>query len=205
LDLSIEDLNNLHLDALREIGNIGAGNAATALAGMINKRIDMNVPSVKILDFNDVCTVLGGEEVVISGVYFEVEGDIEGNIMFLLDLKSAKVLTNILMGRDDHSKELDEMDRSALQEIGNILSGAYISSLSSLTNLNIKISIPSLCIDMAGAIISVPAIQFGYIGDKVLLIETVLQDGGDTVKGNFFLIPEANSFKTLLNSLGVYI
>jgi len=205
VDLSIEDLNNLHLDVLREIGNIGAGNAATALAGMINKRIDMNVPSVKILDFNDVCTVLGGEEIVVSGVYFEVEGDIEGNIMFLLDLKSAKILTNILMGRDDDSKELDEMDRSALQEIGNILSGAYISSLSSLTNLNIKISIPSLCIDMAGAIISVPAIQFGYMGDKVLLIETVLQDGNDTVKGNFFLIPESKSFKIILNSLGVYI
>jgi len=205
LDLSIEDLNNLHLDVLREIGNIGAGNAATALAGLINKRIDMNVPSVKILDFNDVSAVLGGEEIVVSGVYFEVEGDIEGNIMFLLDLRSAKVLTNILMGREDPSDELDEMDHSAIQEIGNILSGAYISSLSSLTNLNIKISIPSLCIDMAGAIISVPAIQFGYMGDKVLLIETILQDGNDTVKGNFFLIPEAKSFKTLLNSLGVYI
>ncbi len=205
MDLSIEDLNNLHLDVLREIGNIGAGNAATALAGLINKRIDMNVPSVKILDFNDVSAVLGGEEIVVSGVYFEVEGDIEGNIMFLLDLRSAKVLTNILMGREDPSDELDEMDHSAIQEIGNILSGAYISSLSSLTNLNIKISIPSLCIDMAGAIISVPAIQFGYMGDKVLLIETILQDGNDTVKGNFFLIPEAKSFKTLLNSLGVYI
>ena len=205
MTLSIEDLNNLHLDALREIGNIGAGNAATALAGMINKRIDMNVPSVKILNFNDVCTVLGGEEMVVAGVYFEVDGDIVGNIMFLLELKSAKVLTNILMGRDDYNKELDEMDYSALKEIGNILSGAYISSLSSLTNLNIKISIPSLCIDMAGAIISVPAIQFGYMGDKVLLIETILQDGSNTVKGNFFLIPESKSFKTLLNSLGVYI
>ncbi len=205
MTLSIEDLNNLHLDALREIGNIGAGNAATALASMINKRIDMNVPSVRILDFNDVCAVLGGEEKVVSGVYFEIEGDIEGNIMFLLDLKSAKILTNILMGREDQAEVLDEMDRSALQEIGNILSGAYISSLSSLTNLNIKISVPSLCVDMAGAIISVPAIQFGYIGDKVLFIETVLQDGNDTVKGNFFLIPESKSFKTILNSLGVYI
>lgn len=205
MDLSIEDLNIMHLDALREIGNIGAGNAATALAGMINKRIDMNVPTVKILDFNDVSTILGGEETVVSGVYFEVEGDIKGNIMFLLDLKSAKILTNILMAREDYSTELDEMDKSALQEIGNILSGAYISSLSSLTGLNIKISVPSLCIDMAAAIISVPAIQFGYIGDRVLLIETILQEGDDMVKGNFFLIPEANSFKTILNSLGVYI
>lgn len=205
MDLSIEELNNLHLDALREIGNIGSGNAATALATIINKKIDMNVPSIKILDFNDVSSALGGEEIVVAGVYFEVEGDIDGSIMFLLDLNSAKTLTNILMGREDYIEELNEMDRSALREIGNILSGAYISSLSSLTNLNIKMSVPSLCIDMAGAIISVPAIQFGYVADKMILIETVLQDGTEKVKGNFFLIPENNSFETLLKSLGVYI
>lgn len=205
MDLSIEDLNNLHLDILQEIGNIGAGNAVTALANMIDKRVDMDVPSVKILDFSSVSTVLGGEEAVVSGVYFKVTGDIEGNIMFLLDIKSAKTLTNILMDRDDETEILDEMDKSALQEIGNILSGAYISSLSSLTGLDIKISIPSLCIDMAAAILSVPAIQFCYTGDKVLLVETVLQDGDNTVTGNFFLIPETSSFSTLLNSLGVYM
>ncbi len=205
MDLSIESLNNLHLDILQEIGNIGAGNAATALANMINKKVNMNVPSVKILDFNSVSAILGGEEIVVSGVYFEVTGDIEGNIMFLLDIKSAKTLTNILMGRDNKTEMLDEMDKSALQEIGNILSGAYISALSSLTGLNIKISVPSLCIDMAGAILSVPAIQFGYTGDKILLVETVVRDGDNMVTGNFILIPETSSFTTLLNSLGVYM
>lgn len=205
MDLSIESLNNLHLDILQEIGNIGAGNAATALANMINKKVNMNVPSVKILDFSGVSAILGGEEIVVSGVYFEVTGDIEGNIMFLLDIKSAKTLTNILMGRDNKTEMLDEMDKSALQEIGNILSGAYISALSSLTGLNIKISVPSLCIDMAGAILSVPAIQFGYIGDKILLVETVVRDGDNMVTGNFILIPETSSFTTLLNSLGVYM
>lgn len=205
MDLSVENLNSQHLDILREIGNIGAGNAVTALANMINKRIDMNVPSVKILDFSSVGTVLGGEEIVVSGVYFRITGDLEGNIMFLLDMKSAKTLTNILMDKDDKTETLDEMDKSAIREIGNILSGAYISSLSSLTGLDIKISIPSLCIDMAGAILSVPAIQFGYTGDKTLLIETILRDGDNTVTGNFLLIPETGSFPTLLNSLGVYI
>lgn len=200
----MEELNDLHLDALKEIGNIGSGNAATALATMMNKKIDMKVPSIKILDFSDVSSVLGGEEIVVAGIYFRIEGDIEGSIMFLLDLDSAKTLTNVLISRDNTTKELNEMDHSALQEIGNILSGAYISALSSLTNLNIKISIPSLAVDMAGAIISVPAIQFGYVGDKIILIETILQDGTDKIKGNFFLIPDNNSFETLLNSLGVY-
>ena len=204
MDLSVENLNSQHLDILREIGNIGAGNAVTALANMINKRIDMSVPSVKILDFSSVGAVLGGEEIVVSSVYFRITGDLEGNIMFLLDMKSAKTLTNILMDKDDKTETLDEMDKSAIREIGNILSGAYISSLSSLTGLDIKISIPSLCIDMAGAILSVPAIQFGYTGDKTLLIETILRDGDNTVTGNFLLIPETGSFPTLLNSLGVY-
>lgn len=166
MDLSIENLNNLHLDVLQEIGNIGAGNAVTALANMINKKVDMDVPSVKILNFSDISAILGGEEIVVSGVYFGITGDIEGNIMFLLDIESAKTLINILMGRDNKTEILDEMDKSALQEIGNILSGAYISSLSSLTGLDIKISVPSLCIDMAGAILSVPAIQFGHTGTR---------------------------------------
>lgn len=205
MGISIGDLNKMHLDVLSEIGNIGAGNAATALAGMTNERIDMGVPNVQILDFKDVAGIIGGEENIVAGVYFEVTGDINGNIMFLLDLTSSKSLTNLLMGREDNSLDLDELDISALKEIGNILSGAYISSLSTLTGLNIKISVPSLSIDMAGAILSVPAIQFGQIGDKVLLIETILEDGKKTVKSNFILIPEMDSFETLLNSLGVYM
>ncbi|MCC5909821.1 MAG: chemotaxis protein CheC [Clostridiaceae bacterium] len=200
---NVEDLNHLHLDVLREIGNIGAGNAATALALMIHKKIDMEVPMVKILEFEEVAKILGGEESVVAGIYFDVQGDVTGNIMFLLDTSSSKVLTGMLMGREDYSKELDEMDRSALQEIGNILSGSYISSLSTLTGLNLVLSVPSLCIDMAGAILSVPAIQFGQVSDKVLLIETKLQDGNNLVKANFFLIPNADSFRILLKNLGV--
>lgn len=202
--LNVEDLNSMHIDVLREIGNIGAGNAATALATMVGKKIDMEVPIVKILDYGDVAGILGGEENVVAGVYFDVSGDITGNILFLLDASSSKVLTGMLMGREDYLKELDEMDRSALQEMGNILSGSYMSSLSALTGLNLILSVPSLCIDMAGAILSVPAIQFGYVSDKVLLIQTELKDGNDLVKANFFLAPDAETFGILLNSLGVY-
>lgn len=201
---NVEDLNNMHLDVLREIGNIGAGNAATALAKMIDKKIDMEVPATKLLDYKDVAGILGGEESVVAGIYFDESGDINGNIMFLLDVGSSKILTGMLMGKQDFSNELDEMDRSALQEVGNILSGSYISSLSALTGLKLVLSVPSLCIDMAGAILSVPAIQFGYVSDKVLMIETKLKDDANLVKANFFLIPDTETFSTLLNSLGVY-
>jgi chemotaxis protein CheC len=203
MSISIDELNSLQIDVLREIGNIGAGNAATALSKMIAKRIDMDVPKVNILEFKNVAELVGGPEVEVIGIYFKVTGDITGSIMFLLDKKSAKLMTNLLMGRPEGDDELDEMDFSALQEVGNILSGSYLSSLSALTNLKLIVSVPSLAMDMAGAILSVPVILFGQVGDKVMLIETDFNEGTNHVKGNFFLIPDEESFEILLKSLGV--
>ncbi|MEA4849763.1 MAG: chemotaxis protein CheC [Clostridiaceae bacterium] len=203
MGISIEELNSLQIDVLKEIGNIGAGNAATALSKMISKRIDMDVPKVNILEFKNVAELVGGPEVEVVGIYFKVSGDITGSIMVLIDKKSAKILTNLLMGRYSE-EDLDEMDLSALQEVGNILSGSYLSSLSTLTNLNLTMSVPSLAIDMAGAILSVPVILFGQVGDRVMLIETDFNEGTYHVKSNFFLIPDEDSFEILLKSLGVF-
>ena len=203
MSLNMDNLNEMMLDILKELGNIGSGNAATALATMISKRVDMNVPKVKILEFQDVPKILGGEEKPVVGIYFEMLGEIVGNILFVLDLDSAKNLTNILFGREDSTNNLDEMDISALSEIGNILASSYINSLSGLTGLKLAVSVPSLTIDMAGAIISVTAIQFGYIADNVIFIETEFEEGNNTVTGNLFMIPEIESFGILLKSLGV--
>ncbi|RKD27762.1 chemotaxis protein CheC [Caminicella sporogenes DSM 14501] len=197
--------NNIVIDILKEIGNIGAGNAATALAKMLNKRIDMNVPKVNVLDISDVPALIGGPETLVTGVYFKIEGDLDGSIMFVLDINSSQTLVKLLTSGYQNNKdnEIDDFTKSVLQEIGNILSGSYISSLSSLTGLNIKISIPSIAIDMAGAILSVPAIQFGQISDKILIIETEFIEGSDNVKGFFFLVPDYDSYDILLKSLGV--
>lgn len=196
--------NNIILDVLKEIGNIGAGNAATALAKMLNTKIDMTVPKVNVLDFATVPELLGGEETEVCGIYFKIEGDMEGTIMFLLDSPSAHNLLNLIMpGTQDVG--FNDFSLSALQEIGNILSGSYVSSLSTLTGLNIHISIPSLAVDMAGAILSVPAIQFGLIGDKILIIENdfIEINEGKSVSGFFFLIPDVDSYDILFNSLGI--
>lgn len=197
------DVDDITIDVLKELGNIGSGNAATALATLISKKVDMDVPQVKILDFKDVPKILGGEEVPVVGIYFEMSGEIIGNIMFVLSLESGKNLTNILFNKKNNSMELDEMDMSALSEIGNILASSYINSLSALTGLKLTISVPSLATDMAGAILSVPAIQYGHIADHVLFIETQFQEGDKKVTGNLFMIPEIDSFKKLLKSLGV--
>jgi chemotaxis protein CheC len=203
MPLTLDNLNSMQIDVLKEIGNIGAGNAATALSKMIAKRIDMDVPKVNILEFKDVAELVGGPEAVVVGIYFKVSGDISGSIMFLLDKNSAKFLISLLMSVEDSSDELSEMEISALQEVGNILAGSYLSSLSSLTGLSLIVSVPSLALDMAGAILSVPVILFGQVGDKVMLIETDFIEGSQHVKGNFFLIPDEDSYEILLKSLGV--
>lgn len=199
-----DNINNVVLDVLKEIGNIGAGNAATALAKMINKKVDMTVPKVNVMDFQEVPDMLGGAEAQVCGIYFKIEGDLEGTIMFLLSKESALTLIDLLMP-GMAKEEFDEFTLSALQEIGNILSGSYISSLSTLTNLKIHISVPSMAIDMAGAILSVPAIQFGMVGDKILIIENDFIESYEnkSVQGYFFLIPDVDSYEILLRSLGI--
>jgi chemotaxis protein CheC len=204
LTISIEKLNELQLDVLKEIGNIGAGNAATALAKLLNKKVDMAVPKVQILEFKKVPDLLGGADNLVVGILLNITGDINGYIMFMLEQKYARILVNMLMGKElKDICEFSEMDISALKEIGNILAGSYLSSLSSLTMLNIFPSIPDLTVDMAGAILSVPAIEFGKVGDTVLFIETAFLEHDYAVVGNFFLIPDVESYDILLKALGV--
>ena len=204
MSISINDLNSMHIDVLKEIGNIGAGNAATALAKMLNKRIDMEVPKVKILEFKDVNEILGGAEILVVGILLRITGDLSGYIMFILEYNAAHLLVNILMGKPSSDlNEFSELEASALKEIGNILAGSYISALSSLTNLKISPSVPDMAVDMAGAILSVPAIEFGKLGDTVLYIETEFSEGSAKVIGDFFLIPDVESYDVLLKALGV--
>ena len=201
---NFDNMDSMQLDLLRELGNIGAGNATTALSQMINKKIDMGIPKVNVLEFKELAEVVGGEENPIVGILLGVEGEVNGMMMFVLEQRSAHNLVNMLMGREitDFS-EFGEMDLSALKEIGNIIAGAYLSSLSSLTNLKIIASVPYLAIDMAGAILSVPAIEFGKVGDRALLIQTDFGGDEERVFGYFILIPDMPSYNTILKSLGM--
>jgi chemotaxis protein CheC len=204
MDINIDNLNNVQMDVLKEIGNIGAGNAATALAKMMNKKVDMNVPKINVLEFKDINEILGGAENLVVGILLRVTGDLQGNIMFILDIPSARLLVDLMMGEgNSESTEFSDIEQSALKEIGNILSGSYLSALSSLTNLLIMPSIPDLAIDMAGAILSVILIQLGQMGDHALVIETEFTTELDGVKGHFFLIPDPGSLSTILSAIGV--
>lgn len=200
----MEKMTHEYYDVLKELGNIGAGNATTALAQLLNCKVDMKVPQVRLMSFQEVGAMMGGEEQVMAGIFLSVEGDITGSMMFLVEKKAAAHLVSKLMGMDVDENNFSEMEISALKEIGNIIAGSYLNSLSALTNLKILPTVPELCVDMAGAILSVPAIQFGVIGDNILLIQTQFTDDYD-LDGYFILLPDLESYEKILSSLGIAV
>ena len=200
---SLVEINERYVDVLQELGNIGAGNATTAIASMLSIRIDMTVPKVELLEVSKLGASICPEDEIIVGIFLEIQMDIEGSMMFLMRLDSAQYLVNKLMMRDaSYKEEFDEMDLSALKEIGNIIAGSYLSALSTMTNLVISPSIPYLAVDMAASVLSVPAIEFGQYGDYALLIQT--EFGDDVmINGYFILMPEQQSYDKILKGLGL--
>ncbi len=197
-------LQEIELDILREVGNIGAGHAATALSTLIQKTIDMEVPKVNIVSFADIGELLGGEEQIMVSVFLRVEGDAPGNLLFMLTLDSAKELVEqIVYSEESNSDEFNDMEYSALKEIGNILAGSYLSSLADFTNLTLLPTVPAVTIDMVGAILGFGLIQVSQVSDVAIVIDTTFLEGDRKVEGHFFLIPDPDSFDILFNALGV--
>lgn len=206
MKFEIDGISDKYIDVLREIGNIGSGHAITALAEMLNKKVNMNVPKINILQFKEVTEIINGAESLVVGILLKITGDLKGDIMFIIDIDAAQMLIEMLLGSSPSIKDdgsFNDIEISALKEIGNIMTGSYITALSMLTGLKIAPSIPYIAIDMAGAIISVPAIEFGKVGDSVLYIETEFFEGSKRVTGDFFLILDTESFDKLMNTLGV--
>ena len=202
-EVTVEDMSTHYMDVLKELGNIGAGNAATALAELLQCKIDMSVPQVKLINFSEIGELIGGEEQVMAGMYLAIKRDITGSILFLLKEDVALHLVKKLMG--DYAVDIrGEMEQSALKEISNIITGAYLNALGTMTGLRIEPSVPDITIDMAGAILSVPAIEFGILGDEMLLIQSQIYDE-IAIDGFFIMVPDVDSYKKILASLGLSI
>lgn len=199
-----DDLNDMQLDALCEIGNIGSGNAATALSSMLDKPVNISVPKIKILDYDTVVEKMGGPEKLLVGILFSVSGDVTGMMMFLLQTEFAgSVLTTLTGETFQEDGTVDEMGESAMREIGNIMAASYINAISVMTGMAINISVPSLNIDMAGALLSVPAIYYADISDKIILIENDFEFEIEAASSHVLLIPEVDSLEKIMQSLGL--
>lgn len=198
--MDFSQLNAMQLDVLQEVGNIGAGNAATALSQLLNEKVDMTVPAVKIIPFDDIFSKIGVEEVVI-GVIVRVLGDIPGNILFTLEKEAALKIISKLIGEEQ--EHISELGNSALCEIGNIISSSYMNAIAKLTNLVLMPSVPAVALDMMGAILSTTFIESGQFDERVLDLETQFLQEDEKISGHFYYIPMPGSLEKILNSLGV--
>ena len=198
------DLSEFQLSVLSEIGNIGAGNAATSLASILGDKVSMTVPKLQIIDVNSMASILGGPENELAGILVNMTGDIKGLLLFLLDKEFVCKLIGVLLEKDIRGFEnITDLDMSAIMEIGNIMAGSYVSAISMLTSLNIGLSTPQLAIDMVGAILSYPAAAFGMMGEKLLFIEENFVSGEDSITSHLLIMPEPSSLQLIMESLEV--
>lgn len=198
------ELTNEELDVLREIGNIGAGNATTSLSLLLDSNLRMEIPVVKILDFDDIADMIGGPDVVVTAVLTHFTGNIQGMTLFVLEKKDARNLAGTMLGKTyDEDYEFDNMDKSALKEVGNIIMSSYLSSIETLTNLTLNVEPPMICVDMAGSVLSLPIIELGQIGDKALIIDSKILDNDEPINGFLLMVTDEESFENIIRALGI--
>lgn len=204
-EMRIEELSDTELDVLKEISNIGTGNAATAISKLLGGRVDIKVPNIRFLQFSELPEIIGGAENEVIGILVSLENDIDGMMMFVMDKPSASVIVNRILNRDNEElgQEMSEMEISVLSEFGNIIAGSYLSAISRLTGMVVSPSVPALSDDMAGAILSVPAIEFGKMSDHVLLIQSEFLSESGQAKGFFILVPTLKGFDNIFKRLGL--
>lgn len=199
-----DDLNAIHMDVLQELGNIGSGNAASALAAMLSCQVNIDVPTVRILDYEQVVETLGGPEQTIVGLLLSLEGDVKGMIMFLLHQNFANMTLKTLLGQEvSPEDEMDEMAYSAIQEVANIMAASFVNAISEMTNLSINITVPSMCVDMLGAILSVPSIHYANISDKIIFISDEFSGQDLHAPNHVLLIPDVESLGKIMTNLGI--
>lgn len=195
------NFSSFHLDTLREIGNIGAGHAATSLSKLLGKKIVMEVPEARIVTLSEVTDMVGGPEQLVAAVFLRIEGDVHGSMFVIISVEEAHLIIHYLMDNQDLTME-DEIGYSALQEIGNILAGSYLSSLSDFTGLILQPTPPALTIDMAGAILASGLTEISRFGEHAILIETSFNEWNE-MRGHFLLLPDPDAFPTIFRALGV--
>ncbi|NPV59787.1 MAG: chemotaxis protein CheC [Actinobacteria bacterium] len=195
-------LTPLQLDALREVGNIGSGNAAVALSTMVDKKVLLSVPRATLVPLVKVSDLVGGAETPVVGIYLHISGEASGSMLLLLEEHSANQLAHLMVSGSEQG-ELSMVEQSALQETGSILAGSYLNALSQMTGLLLRPSVPGFAMDMAGAIIDFILVEISQSEDYVLVIETEFDILEHVIKGHLILFPDLGSLDLILGRLGV--
>ncbi len=202
--MTFENLSDMQLDALREVGNIGAGHAATALSQLVDKPIDLTYPELEIVPIGDVPKVFGGPEQLVGAIYLRLLGDISGGILFMMPRDSALALIDLMHSRSTGtSKSFGHDEEALVTHVASILASAYIAAIARMADLNILPSTPSFVLDMAGAILEVAITEVGMTADSALFVRTSFADESTSVDAGLFFLPDPESLKVILGRLGM--
>src|SRR5919199_397431 len=202
----VRTLKALQLDALREVANIGAGHAATALSQMVGSRIMITVPRINITPLEDVPSQLEQPEQPIAAVLMHMLGDLTGRTLLVFPQPTAIRLAELMLRRPQgSSRGLGELEQSAIKEAGNILSGQYMNALSAFMGLMLLPSPPSLAVDMSAAVLTTAYLQFGTDKDFVFCVESefFMHDLNERLRGFFLLLPDVASLQAILRAVRV--
>jgi chemotaxis protein CheC len=202
----VRELKALQLDALREVANIGAGHAATALSQMTNRRIMIAVPEVNVRPLEEVTDLVGAADEVIAAVLMHMMGDLTGRTMVLFPESSARTLCDILFRRQSGTTTgFGDMEQSGLKEAGNILASAYLNALSDFMGMMLVPSVPSLVVDLSAAVLTTTYLNIGHDRDFVFCVETSFQVEGssefDSLRGHFLLLPDMPSLRAIFDAI----
>lgn len=200
----VRDLKASQLDAMREVANIGAGHAATALSQMTNRKIMITVPRVNVRPLEEACDVVGAPDEVVAAILMHMMGDLTGRALLLFPQGAARTLCDILLGREmGTTQAFGKMEQSALKEAGNILGSAYLNALSDFMGMMLVPSVPSLVIDLSGAILTTAQVNFGHERDYAFCVETSFRFEGasEPLGGHFLLLPDLASLRSIFDAI----
>ncbi|MDO4710774.1 MAG: chemotaxis protein CheC [Peptostreptococcaceae bacterium] len=201
---SYEQMNSMELDVLKEIGSIGTGNAATALSKLLNTKIKMSMPEVSVLGYNEAINKMGGPEKIVAGVMSRIGGEINGIMLYTQELDSINtMLQGILADKIENYFQLNEMEISAIIEVGNIIISSYMNAITSLAGISANLSVPGISINMLGGILAVPMVEYGYESNKILSIGGKLSMDEKILESNLILLPDVRSLNHLFYKLGI--
>lgn len=202
---SYDDMNYMEMDVIKEVGSIGTGNAASALSSLLGAPVRMLLPQVSVLDFNDAISEIGNPETIVAAVMVKMSEEISGIMLFILkpDLVND-IIGRLLNHQIDDYLQLDQMDISALNEVGNIMISSYVNALSTLAGVNITLSVPEIAVNMVGGIMSVPMVEFGYQTDKLMMIRGKFIIDEKVLDSDLLMLPDITSLNYLMKKLVNY-
>ena len=202
--MEVRDLKESQLDAIREVANIGAGHAATALSGMTNRTIMITVPRVFVRPLEEACDLVTAPDAVVAAVLMHMMGDLTGRALVLFPERSAYTVCDFLFRRPVGTTEvLGEMEQSGLKEAGNILASAYMNALSDFMGMMLVPSVPSLVVDLSAAVLTSAYLNFGHARDFVFCVETAfrVENTAEPLVGHFLLLPDMPSLRAIFDAI----